>query len=353
MQIIKSEVTKVILATKSPIAFAGIHQISELTAIFVRIETKDRKIAWGCAVAHPALTGETVEHAYQACLACADLACDLNPVNLEYALSQLQMTAGDSQAASCAFDLAFYDLLGLICGVPLYRLLGGYRNEILTSITIPLSSIDETVRMACLKAEAGFKILKIKGGSDPEEDVQRIKAVHRVLPNHRLRLDADGQYRIQDALEVARALKGVIEMLEQPTPADDLEAMRQVSHHSSIPVLADQSITGPASALRFASERLADGICVKIATCGGLSGARQIDAIARAARLDILVSCVIEPALLTAAGLSFGLSTPKVKYCDLDGYLELVADPSIPGFRLQEGCLVASDVPGLGCLVDL
>lgn len=353
MQIIKSEVTKVPLKTKSPITYAGVQELTDLTAFFVRIETKDRKIAWGCAVAHPALTGEKAEHAHQACLDCADLVCDLNPVNLEYALSELARTAGDSTAASCAFDLAFYDLLGLISGLPLYRLLGGYRNQLPTSVTIPQSSIDETVRLACLKAEAGFKILKIKGGLDPEEDVQRIKSVHRVLPNHRLRLDADGQYRIQDALDVARALEGAVEMIEQPTPAGELEAMSQVSRHSSIPILADQSVTDPASALRFAAQRIASGICVKLATCGGFSGARQIDAIARAARLDILVSCVIEPALLTAAGLSFSLSTPNVKYCDLDGYLDLVEDPSLPGFRLEEGCLVASEVPGLGCLVEL
>ena len=90
-----------------------------------------------------------------------------------------------------------------------------------------------------------------------------------------------------------------------------------------------------------------------MATCGGFGFARQIDAIAQAARLDTLVSCVIEPALLAAAGLSFALSTRNVKYCDLDGYLDLIGDPSIPGFHLEEGCLVASDVPGLGCQVEV
>jgi len=353
MQIIKSEVTKVILQTKAPVRIARFHEITNITAFFVRIETKDRKIAWGCSVAHPALTGETPEHALRACQACADLVCDLNPVNLEYSLSVLKTVAGDSLAARCAFDLAFYDLLGLIAGMPLYRLLGGYRHQIQTSATIPLASIPDSVEIACSLAEAGFRILKIKGGLDPDEDVQRVKAVHRVLPNHRLRLDADGLYRIQDALDVSRALRDELEMLEQPTPAEDLAALAEVTRHSPIPVMADQSISDPSSALRFAAERIADGLCVKMATCGGFGCARQIDAIAQAARLDTLVSCVIEPALLTAAGLSFALSSPNVKYCDLDGYLDLLGDPSIPGFRLEDGCLQASDVPGLGCQVEL
>jgi L-alanine-DL-glutamate epimerase-like enolase superfamily enzyme len=66
-----------------------------------------------------------------------------------------------------------------------------------------------------------------------------------------------------------------------------------------------------------------------------------------------MVSCFLEPALLIAAGLSLALSSPNVHYGDLDGHLDLVNDPSTPGFRLEDGWLVAADVPGLGCSVNL
>jgi L-alanine-DL-glutamate epimerase-like enolase superfamily enzyme len=117
--------------------------------------------------------------------------------------------------------------------------------------------------------------------------------------------------------------------------------------------LADESVTGPASALSVAARRCADGLSVKLATCGGLRCARQIDAIARAARMDTMVSCLNEPALLIAAGLCFALSSPNVRYSDLDGHLDLADDPTIAGFQLSDGELIASDVPGLGCTVDL
>ena len=57
--------------------------------------------------------------------------------------------------------------------------------------------------------------------------------------------------------------------------------------------------------------------------------------------------------MLIAAGLSFALSSPNVRYGDLDGYLDLTNDPSRAGFRLEEGWLIASEVPGLGYTVEL
>ena len=99
--------------------------------------------------------------------------------------------------------------------------------------------------------------------------------------------------------------------------------------------------------------RAADALSIKLATCGGLRCARQVDAVARAARLDTLVGCVNEPALLIAAGLSFALSSPSVRYGDLDGHFDLVGDPTVPGFVVKDGWLIATEVPGLGCTVEL
>jgi L-alanine-DL-glutamate epimerase-like enolase superfamily enzyme len=78
-----------------------------------------------------------------------------------------------------------------------------------------------------------------------------------------------------------------------------------------------------------------------------------MDAIARAARMTTMVGCVHEPALLIAAGLGFALSSANVRYGDLDGSFDLVDDPTVPGFQFEEGWLIARDVPGLGCTVEL
>ena len=344
MQITKAEVIPIQLERRHPVRFAGLKEIQQVTAIFVRIETRQGQTAWGCTVAHPELTGEKPENVLHACQECADLVGDTNPTNIEYSLDLLSTHTKKSPAAMCAFDLVFHDLLGLVAGMPLYRILGGYRNRIQTSVTIPI--------LAFAGAQ-GFRILKIKGGLDPAEDVRLVQAIHTILPNHTLRLDADGGYSINDALDVARALRSVLEMLEQPVPAKDLAGLRQVKELSPVPILADQSVSGPASALELAANKRVDGLSLKLTTCGGLRNASQIDAIARAAKMTTMISCFIEPALLIAAGLSLALSSPNVHYGDLDGYLDLVNDPSIAGFRLEDGWLIAAEVPGLGYSVNL
>lgn len=354
MQITHVEVVPVELDLRIP--YRALHSaadVERVQAVFIRVDTREGRVAWGCAAFDPDLTGETLEQVLRACRACADRALDLNPLNTELALATLAPLTEGTPSARCAFDIAFYDLLGLAAGLPLYRLLGGYRARIQTSITLSIAPVQETVEMADERCRHGFRILKIKGGRDADEDVRRVQAVRKAFPSVTVRLDADQGYTIQQAIDVARVLDGQIEMLEQPTPAADLKALAAVARNSPVPILASQSVTGPASAFQIASRRAAHGMSVKLATCGGLHCARQVDTIARAARLSTMVGCLNEPALLIAGGLGLALASPNVRYADLDGHFDLINDPTRPGFFLEDGWLVSRDVPGLGCTVEL
>jgi L-Ala-D/L-Glu epimerase len=354
MQITHVEVIPVELKLRLPFrGLAHAEDVDKVDAVFVRVDTRGGRVAWGCAAFDPTLTGETLEQVIRVCRACADRALDLNPLNTEFALAELMPLTEGTPSARCAFDIAFYDLLGLAAGLPLHRLLGGYRHKIQTSITLSLAPVAETVKMAHDRVGQGFRILKLKGGLDPEDDVHRVRAVRRALPDLVVRLDAEQGYTIQQALDVARALEGEIEMLEQPTPADDLESLMEVTQSSPVPILADESLTGPASALALAGRHAAHGMSIKLATCGGLHCGRQVDSIARAAGMSTMVGCINEPALLIAAGLGLALSSPNVHYGDLDGHFDIENDPTIPGFLFEDGWLVAHDVPGLGCVVEL
>jgi L-alanine-DL-glutamate epimerase-like enolase superfamily enzyme len=356
MQITHIDVTPMELPLRLPYrtAYHGEEEVQHAGVVFIRIETRQGHVAWGCAAFDPQITGETMASVTRACEQCAARARDLNPLNTAYALAELEKLTRETPSALCAFDIAFHDLLGVAAGLPLYRLLGGFRDRIQTSVTINVGDTQQAVEMAQNRARQGFRILKLKGGINPREDVRRVRAVRDALPNLTLRLDADQGYDIPQAIDVARALEGHIEMLEQPIPAaSGVTALHQVTQQSNVPILADQSTIGPASALEIAGHSAADGISIKLATCGGIHCARQMDAIARAAHLATMIGCVNEPALLIAAGLAFALSSSAVRYGDLDGHFDLAEDPTQERFTLEDGWLIASDVPGLGCTVAL
>ena len=220
MQITHVEVTPVELKLREPIRMAGFREIHSITAVFVRMETQKGESAWGCTVVHPDLTGEKPGEVIAICRECALLVPDLNPTNIEFSLGELAAYPKMTPSVMCAFDLAFHDLLSIAAGMPLYRILGGFRSRIQTSVTIPIAPVAESVQLALRWAKKGFRMLKIKGGLDAADDVRRVRAIHTALPDHFLRLDADGGYSVDQALDVTRAVNDIIEILEQPTPAE-------------------------------------------------------------------------------------------------------------------------------------
>jgi L-alanine-DL-glutamate epimerase-like enolase superfamily enzyme len=350
IKITRLECWPVTMRLAEPYTIAYEH-VESATNVFLRIETDRGLIGLGCAAPDKAITGETPDGVLQDLRNVAEPAIK-GADALRYALLLERLTKAlpNSPSARAALDMALFDILGKVAGLPVYRLLGGYRDRIRTSITVGVLPIDATVKRACERVEQGFTCLKLKGGIDVEQDIEKVLKVREAVGGKaQLRFDANQGFTVEQSRRFVEATrKARLELLEQPTPKGEPDLLGRVTSSVHLPIMADESLMSLRDAFRLARKDMADMVNVKLMKVGGILEALQINAVARSAGLEVMVGCVDESALAIAAGLHFALACRNVVYADLDGHLDLIDDPSAGAVRLRKGILLATNAPGLG-----
>ena len=322
--------------------------LDRATNFVLCLHTDDGHRGYGCAAPDPVVTGETgddVARVLDEIIRPALIGAEV----FAYARILEGLRVQLNSSALAMVDAALYDLLARRMGVPLYRLLGGYRDEIATSITIGIVSLEETLRQTRRYVKEGFRILKIKGGLDYREDVERLRAVRRDFPELTLRFDGNQGYSLEQALNFVSHVQLLdIEILEQPTTVDDESLMGTLSRDTALPVMADESLKTLADAFRLTQHGFTDMINIKLQKVGGIWPSLYINSVARSAGNEVMVGCLDECSLGIATGLHFALSRPNIQYADLDGHLDFATDPFAGLFTLTQGILRPNGKPGLG-----
>ena len=350
MRITRVEAKLVTMPLAEPYTIAY-ETVQAATNVFLRVETDTSITGFGCAAPDKPVTGETAETVLGAVSNVIEPALGgADPLRSSLLLEDLKEDLATRPSARAAADMALFDILGKVAGLPLWKLLGGYRECIPTSVTVGILSELETVEAAKTWIAKGFRCLKIKGGRDVEADVVRvIKVREAVGPDIELRFDANQGYTVEQAQRLVSGTRAAkLELLEQPTPKGQPELLGQVTRSVSVPVMADESLMTLRDAFRLASNEFVDMVNIKLMKVGGIYEAMHINSVARAAGLEAMVSCMDEAGLAIAAGLHFALARPNVAYADLDGHLDLVGDPTHAAVVVRDGCLYTTDSPGLG-----
>ena len=330
---------------------AAYDRVETTDNVFVRIVTDRRFVGYGCAAPDEHDTGETTDTVLETIRTIVEPTIKgADPLRPALVMEQLRPVLQDEPSIRAAVDMALLDILGKKCDLPLWRLLGGYRDRIPTSVTVGILPERETVAQAHEWVGRGFTILKLKGGLDVEADVARVFKVREAVGDGvALRFDANEGYTVEQALWfIDQTRPAKLELLEQPTLKGYPDLLGQVTRRGDVPVMADESLLTLRDAFRLASDDLADMLNVKLMKVGGIAEATEINAVAKAARLEVMVGCLDESALGIAAGLHFALADRNVVYADLDGHLDLKDDPAAGAVEIQDGTLFPSDRPGLG-----
>jgi len=282
--------------------------------------------------------GETQQGIVEYLKSVPDLGDD--PFDLDQVLSK--RPAG-SRAARSAIDEALHDLWGKKLGQPLYRLFGLNPNKLpLTSFTI---GIDEPEVMAQQAKESGHPILKIKLGSEKDEEI--IAAICKAT-DARLRADANAGWSRERALQIIpRLAEYELEFIEQPLAVEDVEGFfwlkeKLRAQKVDIPIFADETAKTSQDVAKLAGA--IDGVVVKTMKSEGIREALRMIHTARAHHMQIMLSCMVESSVGVTAASHLA---PLCDFADLDGPLLIKNDP-YRGLKYDGARFSLPDGPGLG-----
>ena len=239
-------------------------------------------------------------------------------------------------AARNALDCALWDLEAKRVKKPVWQL--AQLQQPRPMVTAYTLSLDAPEAMAKAAAEAAHRpLLKLKLGR--EGDVERLRLIREAAPNSRLIVDANEGWTpssLPHFLKVCAELG--VELVEQPLPAADDEALRRIAH--DVPICADESAHGRSNLHKLVGKY--DAINIKLDKTGGLTEALALALMAKKMNFRIMVGCMLATSLAMAPAM---LVAQSAQVIDLDGPLLLARDRN-PGITF-DGSLMYPPPPEL------
>lgn len=357
MKISRITVWQKTLPLKQPYWLSGGRlKFEALDSTFLRIDTDDGLCGWGegCPWGHsyvPAFGGGT--RAALELLAPALIGRD--PRDIEALNRIMDVTLPGHLYAKSPLDMALWDILGQVAGLPLFALFGGAEGE-----SVPLNSSistgtpEEMVALVEAARAAGYRTHSAKvGGSDPGLDIARIEAIEAVRqPDESVTYDANRAWTPALAIEVMnRVIAGG--WFEQP--CETLDQCLQVRRHTRQPLLLDECLHSFQDHLEAWKAGVCEGVKVKPNRLGGLTKARRVRDFGVAVGWRMHVEDLGGTVVADTAALHLALSTPAENR--LASWLchPHLVDDSAPerGARNRDGEVVLPETPGLGVAPDV
>ncbi|MDE2821452.1 MAG: mandelate racemase/muconate lactonizing enzyme family protein [Chloroflexota bacterium] len=246
-------------------------------------------------------------------------------------------------------DMACWDILGQVAGLPVCELLGGRcGGDFVLYRAISQESPEEMAAKVAGYRDEGYRRFQLKVGADPQLDIERIRLVSDLLaPSDKLIADANTGWLMHEAARVVRAVDDVDVYIEQPclTYEECLSIRQRTSH----PFVLDEVVNDIDMLLRGHADHAMDVVNIKISKFGGLTKAR----LARDLCLSMGVAMTIEDSwggdITTAAIAHLAHSTPGeflFTATDFNSYVTVSTADGAP--QRDAGRMSASSAPGLG-----
>lgn len=198
--------------------------------------------------------------------------------------------------AISAVDAALWDLKGKLLGQPVAALLGAARERVPVYGSGGFTSYSPQRLQEQLGswADAGIRWVKMKVGSDPADDPERVKAVRTVVGDREIFVDANGAYERKQALEMAyRFAELGVAYFEEPVSSDDLVGLRLLRDRGPVGmrIAAGEYGYDPFHFRRMLEAEAVDVLQADATRCLGITGFMKVDALCDARSLPLSAHC--------------------------------------------------------------
>lgn len=263
---------------------------------------------------------------------------------------------GIGVVAFSGLDIALWDILGKVHGVPVYQLLGGKCRDKVPVYATALypEEPSKAARRARALAEQGFHGVKIKVGFDLDQDIRIVRAVRDELgKNFTIMTDANQGYSIDVALKAADAFADFgAYWLEEPLFVEDIEGHAILRERGGTPIAVGENLHTHYAFENFIVRDAVDFIQPDVARAGGISETRTITALASRHQIPVSFHTWGDGVAL-AASVHLSAALENCIVMELDYTYnplreELLREP----FKVQDGYLLPPEAPGLGIELD-
>jgi D-galactarolactone cycloisomerase len=254
---------------------------------------------------------------------------------------------------SAAVDIAAWDIVGKVAGLPLYRIFGGYRSEVPCYVTCAyyrdgkdMAELRDEMQMLKAQGHTGFKG-KV-GGLPLKEDIERMALVREVIGDDKeLMIDVNRGWDLATAIEGARLLEPLRpRWLEEPVRwADDRRELKLLARHTRIPLSAGESELTSYGCRALLEEQAIQILQFDCTMMGGFTEGRKLAALCELNHVQVAPhhDCFIHAHIVAASPA--GCIVESFTDPERDPLqAELFEDPP----RIAGGRLTLKEAPGLG-----
>ncbi len=224
---------------------------------------------------------------------------------------------GLAACAISAVDTALWDLKARLLSVPLASLLGRYRDAVPIYGSGGFTSYDDArlaEQLADWVERDGCRWVKMKVGTQPDRDPDRVARAKAAIGTATLFVDANGAYGVKQALELAARFAGEqdVRWFEEPVSSDDLAGLRRVRDQAppKMEIAAGEYGYDPTYFRRMLEAGAIDVLQADATRCGGVTGFMMAASLAEAFHVDLSAHCA--PALHR----HLGAAAPRFRHCE-------------------------------------